>query len=108
MRKPYRAYAYCSETIDGVKVARCPMAMKTDAGGLWRLLAPLSFAIAAAPMLLWRMLRFRPDVVMCVEPTLFSAPLALLAAKLLGANSLLHVQDLEVDAASARRFDGRQ
>lgn len=99
VRKPYRAYAYCGETIDGVKVTRCPMAMKKDAGGVWRLLAPLSFAIAAAPMLLWRMLRFRPDVVMCVEPTLFSAPLALLASKLLGASSLLHVQDLEVDAA---------
>ncbi len=99
VRKPYRSYAYCSETIGGVTVSRCPMAMKTDGGGFWRLLAPLSFAIAAAPMLLWRMLRFRPDVVMCVEPTLFSAPLALLASKLLGANSLLHVQDLEVDAA---------
>jgi colanic acid biosynthesis glycosyl transferase WcaI len=99
VRKPYKAFAYSSETLDGVRVSRCPMAMKTDAGGVWRLLAPLSFGVSAAPMLLWRALRFRPDAIMCVEPTLFSAPVALFAAKLLGARSLLHVQDLEVDAA---------
>jgi len=99
VRKPYRAYAYHSEIRDGARVTRCPMAMRTDGGGLWRLLAPMSFALAAAPALLWRLLRFRPDVVLCVEPTLFSAPLALFGAKLVGARSVLHVQDLEVDAA---------
>ncbi len=99
VRKPYRGFAYSSELLDGVRVTRCPMAMKADGGGLWRMLAPLSFAFAAAPALLWRALRFRPDVVMCVEPTLFAAPIALLAAKILGARALLHVQDLEIDAA---------
>jgi colanic acid biosynthesis glycosyl transferase WcaI len=48
---------------------------------------------------IWRILRTRPDVVMCIEPTLFSAPSAFLAARLVGARSVLHVQDLEVDAA---------
>ena len=99
VREPYRALAYASEILDGIKITRCPMLMKTDGGGLWRLLAPLSFALAAAPMVAWRVFRFRPDVVMCVEPTLFSAPVAMLAAKLVGARTLLHVQDLEVDAA---------
>jgi colanic acid biosynthesis glycosyl transferase WcaI len=99
VRKPYRAFAYLSETLDGIKVTRCPMLMKANGGGLWRLLAPLSFALAAAPMVAWRIVRFRPDVVMCVEPTLFSAPVAMIAAKLVGARTLLHVQDLEVDAA---------
>jgi len=99
VRKPYRGYAFESEVLDGIRVTRCPMAMKADGGGLWRLLAPLSFALSAAPAVLWRILRFRPDVVMCVEPTLFSAPVALLAAKFIGARSLLQVQDLELDAA---------
>jgi len=36
-----------------------------------------------------------------VEPTLFAAPAALLAAKLAGARTVLHVQDLEIDAAFA-------
>ena len=52
-------------------------------------------------MALWRALRFRPDVVLCVEPTLLAAPAALLAARLVGARAVLHVQDLEVDAAFA-------
>jgi colanic acid biosynthesis glycosyl transferase WcaI len=98
-REPYRALAYVSEMLDGIKITRCPILMKTDGGGFWRLLAPLSFALAAAPMVAWRIVRFRPDVVMCVEPTLFSAPVAMIAAKLVGARTLLHVQDLEVDAA---------
>jgi len=99
VRPPYRSLAYCYETIDGIEVTRCPMLMRADGRGVWRLLAPLSFAIASAPLIAWRILKFRPEVVLCVEPTLFSAPLALLAARLVGARTVLHVQDLEVDAA---------
>jgi colanic acid biosynthesis glycosyl transferase WcaI len=99
VRPPYRAFAYRSEMIGRIKVTRCPMLMKENGGGFWRLLAPLSFAISAAPAAFWRVLRFRPDVVLCVEPTLFSAPAALLAAKIIGARTVLHVQDLEIDAA---------
>lgn len=98
-RKPYSASAYSSEMMGAIKVTRCPMLTKKNGGGLWRLLAPLTFAIAAAPMVVWRILRFRPNVVMCVEPTLFSSPAAMLAAKLIGSRTVLHVQDLEVDAA---------
>lgn len=101
VRAPYRAFAYVDEKRGAITVTRCPMLMKANGGGVWRLLAPLSFALTAAPMVIWRILWFRPDVVMCVEPTLFSAPAALLAAKLVGARSILHVQDLEVDAAFA-------
>jgi colanic acid biosynthesis glycosyl transferase WcaI len=99
VRAPYRPGAYQSETIDAIRVTRCPMIMKTGAGGLWRLLSPLSFAASSAPVIVWKILRQRPDVLLCVEPTLLSAPLALLAAKIVGARSILHVQDLEVDAA---------
>ncbi|MBY6243400.1 WcaI family glycosyltransferase [Methylosinus sp. Sm6] len=99
VRAPYRGSAYRQETLGSIRLIRCPMATKAGAAGVWRLLAPLSFAVAAAPIVAWRILRRRPDVVLCVEPTLFSAPAALLAAKLVGARSVLHVQDLEVDAA---------
>jgi colanic acid biosynthesis glycosyl transferase WcaI len=98
---PYAALRYARETLDGIKIIRCPMLMRANGGGLWRLLAPLTFALAAAPVVMWRVWRSRPDVVFCVEPTLFSAPAALLAAKLVGARAVLHVQDLEVDAAFA-------
>jgi colanic acid biosynthesis glycosyl transferase WcaI len=42
---------------------------------------------------------WQPQIVFTVEPTFFSAPVALLIAQATGAASWLHVQDFEVDAA---------
>jgi colanic acid biosynthesis glycosyl transferase WcaI len=42
---------------------------------------------------------WRPQLVWVVEPALFCAPAAVLAARLCGARAWLHVQDFEVDAA---------
>ena len=90
---------YRVEYICGARVTRCPMFLTSEMRGLWRLFAPLSFAITSAPIAVWRIFSIRPDAVFCVEPTLFCAPVALLAAKLVGARTVLHVQDLEIDAA---------
>jgi colanic acid biosynthesis glycosyl transferase WcaI len=90
---------YARENIDGIDVWRSPILTRAGKGGTWRAVAPMSFAIFAAPLVLWRILSSKPSVVICVEPTLFSIPAALLAAKLTGARTVLHVQDLEVDAA---------
>jgi colanic acid biosynthesis glycosyl transferase WcaI len=92
---------YSSETKKGLKVFRVPLFLKENMGGLWRLIAPMSFAATSAPIVLWQILRQRPHFVICIEPTLFAAPLAILAAKAVGARTVLHVQDLEVDAAFA-------
>jgi len=99
VRPPFRAWKYATETINSLRVIHCPIMVKRNSGGIWRLIAPLSFALSAAPILLWRMLRFRPDVLFCVEPTLLAAVVPVLVAKLIGARAVLHVQDLEVDAA---------
>ncbi len=98
---PYRNGRYCSETRAGVTIVRCPLVLRERMGGIWRFVAPLSFALMSAPVALWRVLRHRPDIVLCVEPTLMSAPVAVVAARLVGARSVLHVQDLEVDASFA-------
>jgi colanic acid biosynthesis glycosyl transferase WcaI len=99
VRSPYRAGRYVVEDRDGIRVIRCPLVLHPSGRGIWRLMAPLTFAVAAAPVVIWRILRSRPDVVICVEPTLFSAPAVVAAAKIVGARSILHVQDLEIDAA---------
>ncbi len=92
---------YRSEKLAGARIARCPLLLRAEMRGIWRLLAPLSFAITSAPVVVWRILSTRPDAVLCVEPTLLAAPAALVCAKLVGARTVLHVQDLEVDAAFA-------
>jgi colanic acid biosynthesis glycosyl transferase WcaI len=97
----HRKFAYLSETVDGVNVTRCPMIMRSEMRGVWRMLAPFSFAVLSAPVALWRILRTRPHTILVVEPTLFVAPVALMGARLVGARLVLHVQDLEIDAAFA-------
>lgn len=101
VRPPHRAGRYVREMLDGATVWRCPIWLSRKASGVRRLVAPLSFALASAPVALWRMLRGRPEVVLCVEPTLAVAPVALIGARMIRARTVLHVQDLEVDAAFA-------
>jgi len=98
---PYRNGRYSVETREGAKVIRCPLILRQRMGGIWRLIAPLSFAVSSAPIALWQILRHRPDVVLCIEPTLMVAPVVAVAARLIGARTVLHVQDLEVDACFA-------
>lgn len=100
VERPHSALRYSCEQREGVDVWRCPIVLGKTMRGFWRLVAPLSFAISSAPLVLWTFFLDRPQVVLCIEPTLLVAPLALLA-KLYGARVVLHVQDLEVDAAFA-------
>ncbi|MGK6312898.1 WcaI family glycosyltransferase [Neorhizobium sp. DT-125] len=92
---------YSSSRENGVGIIRAPLVLRQRMKGIWRLVAPLSFALSSAPVIFWQILRRRPETVFCVEPTLFAAPVAQLAARLVGAQTVLHVQDLEVDAAFA-------
>ena len=92
---------YKTERNGSTRITRCPLFLTRKMRGIWRLLAPLSFAVTSAPVMLWRVLRFRPSVILTVAPSLSYVPTALLAARLVGAKSVLHVQDLEVDAAFA-------
>jgi colanic acid biosynthesis glycosyl transferase WcaI len=98
---PYRNGRYVRDCCDGAKIIRCPLILREGMRGIWRLIAPLSFALSSAPIVFWQVLKHRPDTVLCTEPTLMCAPIAILAARLVGARTVLHVQDLEVDASFA-------
>ncbi|MBV9064614.1 MAG: WcaI family glycosyltransferase [Methylobacteriaceae bacterium] len=97
----YSGWAWGKETLAEARVYRCPLYLNREMRGIRRLLAPLTFALSSAPVAAFQILKRRPDVVIAVEPTLFSAPVALAAARLVGAKTVLHVQDLEIDAAFA-------
>jgi colanic acid biosynthesis glycosyl transferase WcaI len=90
---------YGRERRSGATVYRCPLWVPARQGGIHRILHLLSFALSSFPVTLWQGLVWRPDLVISVEPPLFTAPAAWLAARLAGAKGWLHVQDFEVDAA---------
>ncbi len=89
----------CTET--GVRVVHCPIYVPSRPSGARRILHYISFATTSFPVLLWKALHLRPDIIMLVAPSIISAPGVLASAKLSGANSWLHIQDYEVEAAFA-------
>ncbi len=101
VQKPFNRWSYSVERRNGVKVIRCPLVLKREIGGIWRLIAPLTFALAAAPVLFWQFVWYRPNIALSIVPTLFGAPLVALGAAFAGSKTVLHMQDLEVDAAFA-------
>lgn len=95
----YFAEWYRWENLAGVRVWRCPLWVPASPTGLTRILHLASFALSSFPLMLWHGLVWRPNVVFVIEPPLFCAPAAWMAARLGGARAWLHVQDFEVDAA---------
>lgn len=94
----WSAWRYVREVRGGVRVSRAPLWVPARPSGATRLVHLASFALSSAvPML--RHIRWRPDIVMVIAPTLLCAPAALAVAHATGARAWLHVQDFEVDAA---------
>lgn len=90
---------YAREERAGVDVRRCPLYVPKVPGGAKRVASQASFAASSAAVALRHARRTRPQVIMAVAPALLSTAPALMAARLSGARTWLHVQDFEVDAA---------
>lgn len=95
----YRSWFYRSEVINDVSITRAPIYVPKRPSGAKRLIHHLSFALTSAGPVIAETLRWRPDVVFSVAPSLMSAALTAWIARRTGAFSWLHVQDFEVDAA---------
>ncbi|MFL1416311.1 glycosyltransferase WbuB [Pseudomonas fildesensis] len=93
----YSPWRFRTAQVDGVTVVRCPLYVPRTPTALKRLLHLISFSASSSLAVLGQ-LRWKPDLVILVVPTLFCAPQALLLARLCGAKSVLHIQDYEVDA----------
>jgi len=81
-----------------IEIFRTPLWVPSKPNGWKRLLHLASFAVGSFPTVISQ-IRWRPELVVVVAPTLAIAPAALLLARLSGAKIWLHVQDFEVDAA---------
>lgn len=96
----YRGWSATREP-EGPLVLRCPVWTPASPGGAKRVAHGLSFVLSALLPALRRARADRPDVVMTIAPSLLSAIAGRIVARLCGARTWLHVQDLEVDAAFA-------
>jgi colanic acid biosynthesis glycosyl transferase WcaI len=94
----YSSWRYNKEKNNNVKVIRCPLWVPQKPSGLKRILHLLSYALSSSFVTLIESFR-KPDVIITIEPPLFTAPISLLGAKLSGAKSVIHIQDFEVEAA---------
>jgi colanic acid biosynthesis glycosyl transferase WcaI len=96
---PYRSRWYRNETLGDVAITRVPIYVPERPSGGKRLLHHASYLMSICLPLLSGMALWQPDIVLAVAPSLLSASAAVLAARMFGARSWLHIQDLEVDAA---------
>ena len=85
----------------GVTVVRVPHYIPTKPSGAKRLVHHLTFMLQAIPAALRAARHNRPDVVVCIAPSLISVVAARLVARRTGARLWLHIQDFEVEAAFA-------
>ncbi len=79
-------------------VFRCPLWVSQRQSAARRILHLASFALSSFPAML-RQMRWKPDVVLAIAPTLVCAPSAWLTGRLSGGKTWLHIQDFEIDAA---------
>lgn len=97
VHKGYRANWFSTEQHDNLRVYRCPLYVPQKVSTLKRLVHLASFSFSSFFPLLSQ-ISWKPDLVICIAPSLFCAPGTLLLSKLTGCTSVLHIQDFEVDA----------
>ena len=97
--KEYRGVRFRNETpLPRLEIIRCPLWVPSRPTGFTRLIHLLSFAVTSFPVV-WLQRLWRPEAVIVVVPTMFCVPGAILAFLGSRAKTIVHVQDLEVDAA---------
>ena len=96
--KPYTAWRYQQEEWGGVSVYRCPLWVPKRPSGFKRLLHLFSFMLSSFPVVLGQM-KWKPEIIVSIAPSLFSAIPAITLAKITDAKTWLHIQDFEIDAA---------
>jgi len=88
---------YSCNTSKNMTIIRCPLYVPSKPTAIKRLLHLASFSISSfLPVIGFAF--WKPDIVIQVVPTLFCSIQTLILSKLVGAKSVVHIQDYEVDA----------
>ncbi|MPR32137.1 WcaI family glycosyltransferase [Salmonirosea aquatica] len=99
IHKNYRAWGWRREEREGVKVYRCPLYVPAQASSFKRILHEFSFLASSLPIWLGMLFQKKYDVIVCISPPFHLGVLPWLYGKLRGVPFVIHVQDLQVDAA---------
>ncbi len=94
------------ETWHGCTLLRCPLYVPSRPGPIKRVAHLSSFALSSVPAAIASMMHGSVDIVCGVVPTILSAPVAWATATCLRAKSWIHIQDLEIEAASGTGIIG--
>ena len=94
----FRKYWWSREYWREINVWRCPIWVPLKPTAITRIAHLLSFAISSAPIIFAQILN-RPDLIITIEPPIFSAPAAWVVSRICNAKAVLYIQDLEIDAA---------
>lgn len=100
----YSGWKFQKENWQGVTVYRCPLWLPGNGrkplriNGFERILHHTSFALSSLPAVLAQ-IRWRPERIIVLAPSILNAPAAALLARLVNGKSWLHIQDFELDAA---------
>ncbi|MEH6789260.1 WcaI family glycosyltransferase [Parasphingorhabdus sp.] len=97
----HSSWRYARDIDVGVKITRCPLYVPRRPSGFKRILHHLSFALISLFPMIAIGVRMQPDIIFTISPSLFSAPIGTLVARITGAKQWLHIQDFEVEAAFA-------
>jgi colanic acid biosynthesis glycosyl transferase WcaI len=99
VQAPYRKPGVLESVENGVRIRRVPIYVPSKPNGARRLLHHASFALRAFPELLRAARAKKPDVLICIAPSLISMAIVRVVARIFKAKTWLHIQDFEVEAA---------
>ena len=99
LHEAYRKKLWHVEHTEGIKIHRCPLYVPRQASSTKRILHELSFILSSIPV--WFKLLFKKkfDVVICITPPFHLGYVAKFYTTIKNVPLLIHVQDLQVDAA---------
>jgi colanic acid biosynthesis glycosyl transferase WcaI len=97
--KNYKKKWWHKESIDGVKVYRCPLYVPKKISSAKRIIHEFSFVLSTLPIWIKKLFSKKYDVVVSVSPPFHLGALPLLYSKLRRTKMVTHIQDLQVDVA---------
>lgn len=97
IQEGYPRFFYSRETVNDVDIHRCPLYVPRKLSTLKRIAHLVSFSFTSFAKLL-TLIKWKPDVTLCIVPTMFCSLTTLAFSKITASKSIIHIQDYELDA----------